>query len=150
MMRPRLVFAAMLITVGLRGALTLAQEGGRAGTIHLGKFETTAVATVANPEKYEKLAAGELIAYLERMTGRWLEGLELDSNTLPQGVIAVGSLAKKAGLVTADELQPLARDGYDRRVHGGLLRPRGPAGAGILRLDAPRDRPAPGPSELRK
>ena len=63
MIGPRLLFAAMLIMAGLPGTLTLAQEGGRAGTIHVGKFEATAVATVASPEKYEKLAAGELIAY---------------------------------------------------------------------------------------
>ena len=63
MIGPRLLFAAMLLTAGLHGALTLAQEGGRAETIHLGKFEATAVATVASPEKFEKLAAGELIAY---------------------------------------------------------------------------------------
>ena len=119
MLGPRLLFAAMLIMAGLPGTLILAQEGGRAGTIHLGKFEATAVATVANPEKYEKLAAGELIAYLERMAGRRLERLELGDGTVPQGVIAVGTLAKKAGLVTADELQPLARDGYVLRVRDG-------------------------------
>ena len=35
------------------------------------------MATVPNPAKYEKLAADELVAYLERISGKRLKQLEI-------------------------------------------------------------------------
>jgi Flp pilus assembly protein CpaB len=101
-----------LVAVGVCGAVHKPPAHAWAGTIRLGQVEATAVATVPNPAKYEKLAADELVAYLERISGKRLKQLEIGNDSVPKGFIAVGTLASKAGLIAADELEPLARDGY--------------------------------------
>ena len=90
-----------------------------AGTIRLGNVEATAVATAPNPDKYEELAARELVAYLEEMSGKKLKLVEIVDKVVPPGTIAVGSLATEAGLIHIDELAPLARDGYVARIADG-------------------------------
>jgi len=79
----------------------------------------TAVVTAPTPTAREKLAADELAAYLEQMTGRRLERRELAGTDVPPGAIAVGTLARTAGLVNAAELETLRRDGYLVRVAAG-------------------------------
>ena len=79
----------------------------------------TAVALGPNPTAREKLAADELVAYLERISGKKLKRIEVAGPQVPTGVIAVGNLARQAGLISADELEAVARDGYVVRVTGG-------------------------------
>ena len=110
--------ALTLLTTALC-ALALSAGQAFAATVRLGNVEATAVATVPQPATYEKRAVGELIAYLERISGKRLRQIEISDKSMPAGVIAVGTLAKKAGLVTAEELQPLTRDGYVLRVGNG-------------------------------
>jgi hypothetical protein len=74
---------------------------------------------VVKPQRYEQLAATELVDYLERITGKRLDQIETDDQRVAEGIIAVGTLATKAGLITTEELKPLARDGYVARVGDG-------------------------------
>ena len=90
------------------------------GTIRIAPgVQATAVATVPSPCAREKLAAGELIDYLARVSGRKLDLMEVAGRAVPQGVIAVGRLAREAGLVSQKELDAIKRDGYLVRVAGG-------------------------------
>lgn len=77
------------------------------------------IATLPDPTPREKLAADELAAYLARITGRRLDRREVGASRVGQGVIAVGRLAIQAGLVTAQDLAPVERDGYVVKVGGG-------------------------------
>ena len=78
-----------------------------------------AVVTGPSPTAREKLAADELVAYLERISGKKLERRELDGLPIPAGTIAVGGIAREAGLITQKELDAVRRDGYVVRVAGG-------------------------------
>jgi hypothetical protein len=77
------------------------------------------VATVPRPATYEKLAANELVNYFEQMTSKKLALIQVADKKVPPGTIAVGTLATEAGLITAEELAPLVRDGYIIRVADG-------------------------------
>lgn len=91
-----------------------------AGTITLAPdAPATAVATALNPTDREKLAADELAAYLARIAGKTLDRVEIAGGDVPSGVIAVGSLAVKAGLISQGELDAVQRDGYVVKVKGG-------------------------------
>ena len=79
----------------------------------------TTVALGPNPTAREKLAADELVAYLEQISGKKLKRTEVAAGRVPTGVIAVGSLARQAGLISAEELGAVGRDGYMVRVTGG-------------------------------
>ncbi len=79
----------------------------------------TAVALGPNHTAREKLAADELVAYLERISGKKLKRTEVTGGQVPTGVIAVGGLARQAGLISAEELEAVGRDGYVVRVAGG-------------------------------
>ncbi|OGV70532.1 MAG: hypothetical protein A3K19_24735 [Lentisphaerae bacterium RIFOXYB12_FULL_65_16] len=79
----------------------------------------TAVALAPGATAREKLAADELAAYLAKIAGCKLEVREIADTAVPQGVIAVGSLAVKAGLITQAELDAVRRDGYVVRVADG-------------------------------
>ena len=75
-----------------------------------------AIATGPGPTVREKLAADELAVYLERISGRKLDRVELDRDAIPSGVIAVGRLARRVGIVTQEDLDEVRRDGYVVRV----------------------------------
>ena len=79
----------------------------------------TVVATGLNPTAREKLAADELVAYLEGISGRKLAREETASRRAAKGVILVGEIARQAGLVAQSELDAVARDGYVVRVTDG-------------------------------
>ena len=117
-MKPTRPIALTFLTA-ITWVAVLPAASALAGTIRLGSVEATAVATLPNPGKYEKLAASELVAYLEKISGKRLVQVEIVDNVVPPGTIAVGTLAAKAGLITPDELAPLASDGYVARVAGG-------------------------------
>lgn len=78
--------------------------------------EVTAVATGPSPSKRERLAVQELVEYLARITRKRLNCIEIADGKIPAGVIAVGKLACDGGLISKEELQPLARDGYVVKV----------------------------------
>jgi len=80
----------------------------------------TAVATGPAATAREKLAADELAAYLEKISGKKLPRTEI-SGQVPKGVIAVGKLASKAGLISAAEQDAASLDGYVVRVAGGRV-----------------------------
>jgi len=75
-----------------------------------------AIATGPDPTAREKLAADELAAYLERISGKRLDRVELDRDAIPSGVVAVGRLARRVGIVTQEDLDEVRRDGYVVRV----------------------------------
>ena len=79
----------------------------------------TAVATEPNATTREKLAADELAAYLEKISGKKLKRIEAAGRQVPGSVIAVGNLARQAGLISTEELGAVGRDGYVLRVAGG-------------------------------
>ncbi len=90
------------------------------GTIRLAPGTTaTAVATAPEPSEREKLAADELVEYLARITGKRLDRIEIADTVVPEGAIAVGTLARDAGLISQAELDAVERDGYVVKVAGG-------------------------------
>lgn len=90
------------------------------GSIRLGdRIEATAVALAPGAGPREQLAAKELVDYLARMSGKRLERIEIGDGKVPGGVIAVGRLAKDAGVVSQEELDAVARDGYVLKVADG-------------------------------
>jgi len=103
------------------------------GTICVGPDVTvTAVATEPNPTAREKLAADELLAYLERISGKKLKRTEIARRQVPAGVIAVGHLARRAGLISPEDLEAVGRDGYVVRVEGGKVGICGPRDLGTV------------------
>jgi len=90
------------------------------GTIRLAPDTAAiAVATVPSPGERERLAADELVAYLARISGKRLDRIEIADAIVPAGVIAVGRLARHAGLIAQQELDALKRDGYVVKVAKG-------------------------------
>lgn len=90
------------------------------GSIQIAPGVTVAaVVTAADATAREKLAADEIAAYLQRIAGPELERIELAEDGVGEGVIAVGELARRAGIITQEELDAVARDGYMVRVAGG-------------------------------
>ncbi len=113
-----------------RGRFTLPKDGhtvrlvvdatAATGGIRLGdRVEATAVALAPGAGPREQLAARELVDYLERMSGKRLQRIEIADGKVPAGVIAVGRLAQEAGLVSQKELDRGARDGYVLQVADG-------------------------------
>lgn len=92
-----------------------------AGTIRIAPdVPAVAIATLADATAREKLAADELAEYLARITGQRLDRKEINEARVGQGMIAVGRLALRSGLVTAKDLAPVEGDGYVVKVAGGL------------------------------
>lgn len=87
-----------------------------AGTITLDGFLATAVATVPSPTDQEKFAADELVTYLAKISGKTLDRIEIAEAKIPPGVIAIGRLAQKTGLISPGELDAVQRDGYIIKV----------------------------------
>ncbi|UCG76229.1 MAG: DUF4838 domain-containing protein, partial [Gemmatimonadota bacterium] len=78
-----------------------------------------AVATAVDATAREKLAADEIAAYLQRIAGPEIERVELTEDGVGEGIIAVGALARRAGIIAQQELDAIARDGYVVRVANG-------------------------------
>lgn len=108
--------ALTLLTTALC-VLAISAGQALAATVRLGNVEATAVATVPQPATYEKRAAGELIAYLERISGKRLRQIEISDKIVPAGVIAVGALAKDVGR-NLDLQDPESREDYVYKVTG--------------------------------
>jgi hypothetical protein len=90
------------------------------GTILLApESPAVSVATAPDATAREKLAADELVAYLAKITGRKVNRAEIADNHVPPGVIAVGPLARNAGLISQAELDAVGRDGYVVKVAQG-------------------------------
>lgn len=113
-----------------RGRCTLPKDGHTvrlvldtttaAGSIRLGdQIEAVAVAVASGATPREQLAAQEIVDYLARISGKRLQRQEIADGHVPPGVIAVGRLAKDAGLVSQEELEAAARDGYVLKVAAG-------------------------------
>jgi len=81
----------------------------------------TAVATLPKPAAREKLAADELVSYLEQISGKRLKRIEIEDGKIPAGVIVVGTLARRAGIVSQAKLDAVGFDGYVVRVANGKI-----------------------------
>lgn len=92
----------------------------------------TAIATVNEPTAREKLAGEELADYLARMSGKRLEIIQIADGAVPVGVIAAGRLAEQAGLVTREELEAVASDGYVVKAEKGRIAVCGPRDVGTV------------------
>jgi hypothetical protein len=114
-----------ILLMALALSLPLSAEDGPSaapggGSIQIAPGVTVAaVATAADATARERLAADEIAAYLQRIAGPELERIELAEDGVGEGIIAVGELALRAGIITQDELDAVARDGYVVRVAGG-------------------------------
>ena len=80
----------------------------------------------------ETLAADELAAYLQAITGRRLERGEFEGGAAPEGAILVGNAAVRAKLIARDELEAVAPDGYVVKVAGGRVGIAGPRDVGTV------------------
>ena len=81
----------------------------------------TTVATGADPSDREERAADDLADYLAQISGKRLARAELTPDQVKPGVLAVGRLARDAGLITQQELDSVAMDGYVVRVVQGRV-----------------------------
>jgi hypothetical protein len=91
----RLIRLMSVLLVATGGAVLFAAPVP-AGEIRLGDVPATAVATVSHPAKYEKQAAGELVSYLEKISGKKLAKVEIADKVVPEGTIAVGSRSPRS------------------------------------------------------
>ena len=90
------------------------------GTITLAPASrATAVLTPAGATARETLAADELVDYLAAITGQKLDTSEYVGGAAGQGVIIIGSAAVEAGVISKDELDAVAPDGYVVKVEQG-------------------------------
>lgn len=104
----------------LQGAADHERVARTAGKILLGEHvEATSVALAPDASPREQLAAQELIDYLSRISGKGLARIEISDGKVPPGVIAVGRLAQQAKLVSREDIDAMARDGYVLRVAEG-------------------------------
>jgi hypothetical protein len=93
-----------------------------AGSITIGRNAPAGNILIARgATKRELLAADELAAYLELMTGRRLERAETAGEFIPPGSIVIGPAAVAAGHITPAELKKVADDGYVVRVRDGRV-----------------------------
>lgn len=99
--------------------LVCVSTSAQAASVYFGDVEVTAVATVPGPQPFERQAANELVNYFEKITGKRLPQKHVAGEEIPTGTMAVGTLARKAGLISGAELAPLASDGFVIRVAGG-------------------------------
>jgi hypothetical protein len=81
----------------------------------------SAVATGGNPTEREKKAVDEIRKYLRQMTGADLKYIVITNSTVPEGVIAVGPLARSAGLIALRELDKVKTDGYVVKISSGRV-----------------------------
>ncbi len=87
------------------------------GKVRLESNKVTAIAITTKASDREKFAAHELIAYLLKMTGREIPLLCMDDSVISDGTIAVGQLAVKSGLVSTEELDSVANDGFVIKIN---------------------------------
>jgi len=87
------------------------------GDIRLGDKELRAIAITSQASEREQSAAREIINYLFRITGKHLSLINIDNTTVPEGVIAVGKLAILSGLISQDEIDSVANDGFVIKIN---------------------------------
>ena len=120
-----LAVACWMLLIVLAFSLPLSAEGrpssaGSSASIHIAPgVAVVAVATAADATARERLAADEIAAYLQRIAGPEPERIELAEDGVGEGVIAVGELALRAGIIAQEELDAVAGDGYVVRVAEG-------------------------------
>ena len=84
-----------------------------AGRIRLQSgIEVEAIGLSSHHDARERTAADELAAYLEQVTGKRLEVNLIEGAQAPAATLLVGAAATECGLVSTEELKPLALDGY--------------------------------------
>lgn len=79
--------------------------------------DLTAIAISSNASEREAFAANELIDYFYKITGEKLPLIKIKNSTVPEGTIAVGSLAIESGLVTKADLDSVADEGFVIRIN---------------------------------
>ena len=80
--------------------------------ISLSKDELTTIAVSTTASHREKFAAEELVSYLNKITGKELSVITVDSSKVPDGTIAIGELAVSSGMISREELGPIGEDGF--------------------------------------
>ena len=80
--------------------------------ISLSKDELTTIAVSATASDREKFAAEELASYLNKITGKELSVITVDSSMVPDGTIAIGELSVSSGMISREELGPIGEDGF--------------------------------------
>ena len=80
--------------------------------ISLSKDELTTIAVSTTASYREKFAAEELASYLNKITGKELSVITVDSSMVPDGTIAIGELSVSSGMISREELGPIGEDGF--------------------------------------
>jgi hypothetical protein len=80
--------------------------------ISLSKDELTTIAVSTTASDREKFAAEELASYLNKITGKELSVITVDSSMVPDGTIAIGELSVSSGMISREELGPIGEDGF--------------------------------------
>ncbi|HBL74197.1 MAG: hypothetical protein A2W90_17750 [Bacteroidetes bacterium GWF2_42_66] len=88
------------------------------GKVRLESNKVTTIAITTKASDREKFAAHELISYLSKITGREIPLLNVEDSVISDGTIAVGQLAVKSGLISPEELKPVADDGFVIKING--------------------------------
>ena len=86
--------------------------GGKESKISLNGDELTTIAVSTTASYREKFAAEELASYLNKITGKELSVITVDSSKVPDGTIAIGELAVSSGMISREELGPIGEDGF--------------------------------------
>ncbi len=66
----------------------------------------------------EEFAAKELADYLYKISGKMLSIVKINNSKVPKGMLAVGNLSVESGIITREELNNVARDGFIIKIEG--------------------------------
>jgi len=83
------------------------------------RVEARTVGVLPDATPQERTACRELTAYLAQMTGKRLATVTVTNGIVEPGMIAVGRLAVKRGIIRQEELDDVQRDGYVVKVLRG-------------------------------
>lgn len=87
-------------------------------SIKLDTTELKAVVLDSQPSEREEFAANELIEYLYKITGKKLPVIKSNKKEIAEGQIAIGNLAITSDIITKEELDNHAQDGFVVKIDG--------------------------------
>ncbi|MDX9777032.1 MAG: hypothetical protein RBT40_13970, partial [Petrimonas sp.] len=97
--KPRTEYFAVLLLCFLLASCANG-IGGKESKISLNGDELTTIAVSATASYREKFAAEELASYLNKITGKELSVITVDSSMVPDGTIAIGELSVSSGMIS--------------------------------------------------
>ena len=109
--KPRTEYFAVLLLCFLLASCANG-IGGKESKISLNGDELTTIAVSATASYREKFAAEELASYLNKITGKELSVITVDSSMVPDGTIVIGELSVSSGMISREELGPIGEDGF--------------------------------------